>query len=446
MSVRLYHLMFVVSMLIAVLLMTSLDAESLLAADDFELEPINYSQSEANNRVSQLFASVQNGEKVLEYEPHFGYLRALLRELEVPISSQTLVFSKTSLQRNRISPRFPRSLYFNDDVYIGFCQSGEVLEISVADPDLGTVYYTLDQTLGDVALPQLKRQTDNCLICHASTQTRGVPGHIVRSVFVDTSGQPILASGTYRIDQTSPFKQRWGGWYVTGRHGEQKHLGNLIVKDQRPDENIDNSDGQNIADLSTRLTVENFLSPHSDIVALMVLEHQTEAHNLLTRANFTTRQALHMEAQLNRELKESPSKRWASTTSRMKSVIDPLVEYLFFCQEVKLIAPVSGTSGFAQEFSLRGLHDRQGRSLRDFDLNTRLFKYPLSYLVYSESFQNLPTEAKEYIMRRMWDILTGKDKSEKFSHLTPEDRQAIREILLATMPKLPDYWYAPVGL
>ncbi|MFN0199463.1 MAG: hypothetical protein ACKVT0_22150 [Planctomycetaceae bacterium] len=446
MFVRLYHLMFALCTLIAVSLLASQDAGLLFAADDFELEPINYSQSEASNRVSRLFASIQKGEKVLEHEPHFGYLRALLRELEVPISSQTLVFSKTSLQRNRISPKFPRSLYFNDDVYVGFCQSGEVLELSAVDPQLGTVYYTLDQTPGAEALPQLERKTDNCLICHGSTQTRGVPGHLLRSVFVDTSGEPILASGTYRIDQNSPFKQRWGGWYVTGQHGEQKHLGNLIVKDERPDENIDNSAGQNVADLNSRLAVENFLSPHSDIVALMVLEHQTEAHNLLTRANFTTRQALHMETRLNRELKESPTKRWASTTSRMKSVIDPFVEYLFFCQEAKLIAPVSGTSGFAQEFSSHGRHDQHGRSLRDFDLNTRLFKYPLSYLVYSESFQSLPAEAKEYILRRMWDVLTGKDQSEKFAHLTPEDRQAIREILLATMPKLPDYWYAPVGL
>ncbi|MDA0833109.1 MAG: hypothetical protein O3A29_07485 [Planctomycetota bacterium] len=414
-----------------------------MADDDFEHEPIGYSKSEPDNAVSRLFAEISAGEKSLTFDPHFGYLTSLLHELAIPVSSQSLVFSKTSLQRNRISPRHPRSLYFNDDVYVGFCQSGDVLEISAVDSHLGTVFYTIDQT--DRSPPRLQRQTDSCLICHGSSHTKGVPGHLLRSVFTDPAGNPVLASGTYRINQSSPFKLRWGGWYVTGEHGDQKHLGNLIVRDQRPDENIDNSAGQNLTDLGTRLKVENFLTPHSDIVALLVLEHQTEAHNLLTRANFTTRQALHLEAQLNRELKESPDKRWASTQSRMKSVLEPLIEYLFYCDEAPLTSPVKGTSEFAVDFTANARRDRQNRSLRDFDLTTRVFKYPLSYLIYSESFQQLPSEAKEYVMRRMWDILSGKEQSEKYDHLTPEVRRAIREIILATMPSLPDYYYAPVG-
>lgn len=418
-------------------------SSSIVADDDFEHVPISYSESEPDNAVSRLFAEIDAGEKALEYDPHFGYLKTLLDELDIPVSSQSLVFSKTSLQRNRISPRNPRSLYFNDDIYVGFCQSGDVLEISAADPQLGTVFYTIDQT--DRETPRLKRETDSCLICHGSPHTKGVPGHLLRSVFADPSGQPILASGTYRINQNSPFKQRWGGWYVTGSHGEQSHLGNLIVREKRPDESIDNTAGQNVTDLSDRLHVENFLTPHSDIVALLVLQHQTEAHNLITRANFTTRQALHLEDRLNRELNEPADKRWDSTTSRMKSVIEPLVEYMFFCEEPALRFPVSGTSSFADDFAAKARRDREGRSLRDFDLQTRVFKYPLSYLIYSESFQQLPPEAKEYTMQRIWDVLSGKETSEKYAHLTPEVRKGIREILLATMPSLPNYYYAPVG-
>ncbi|MEX0724950.1 MAG: hypothetical protein WD065_01690, partial [Planctomycetaceae bacterium] len=428
MNARLFTLLTHCSLIVA--FTPASDSYLVLADDDFEHEPINYSKSQPDNAVSRLFAEIDAGEKTLEHDPHFGYLKSLLRELEIPVSSQSLVFSKTSLQRNRISPRHPRSLYFNDDIYVGFCQSGDVLEISAADTQLGTVFYTIDQT--DRKTPRLQRQTDSCLICHGSSHTKGVPGHLLRSVFTDADGQPILASGTYRIDQNSPFKHRWGGWYVTGQHGEQKHLGNLIVRDQRPDENIDNSAGQNLADLSARLTVENFLTPHSDIVALMVLEHQTEAHNLLVRANFTTRQALNLEAQLNRELKESPEKRWASTNSRMKSVLEPLIEYFFYCEEAQLTSPVQGTSDFSKDFTANARRDSQNRSLRDFDLETRVFKYPLSYLIYSDSFQHLPAEAKEYVMRRMWDVLSSRDKSEKFARLTPAVRQAIREILLAT--------------
>src|SRR5262245_4686121 len=141
---------------------------------EFEQEPIRYSRSQPGNRVSRLLDQIVAGEKSLPHEEGLGYLRALLRELEVPVSSQTLVYSKTSLQRQRISPRMPRALYFSDDVYVGFCQGGEVLEVSAVDPQLGTVFYTLEQEIA--VRPQIQRQTDNCLICHGSSMTRDTPG------------------------------------------------------------------------------------------------------------------------------------------------------------------------------------------------------------------------------------------------------------------------------
>src|SRR5687767_1703536 len=106
----------------------------LVAAQEFEQEPIRYSKTQPENCVSRLFERINAGEVKLAYEGHFGYLRSLLAELEVPVSSQMLVFSKTSLQRHRISARTPRALYFGDDVYVGFCQQGDVLEISAVDP------------------------------------------------------------------------------------------------------------------------------------------------------------------------------------------------------------------------------------------------------------------------------------------------------------------------
>jgi hypothetical protein len=404
------------------------------AADDFDAPPIRYSASTPDNPISRLQARLDAGKSKLTYDDHFGYLRALLDELKVPHSSQMLVFSKTSLQRQRIAPATPRSLYFNDDAYVGFCQAGDVLEISAVDPQLGTVYYTLDQT--ETASPKFIRQTDNCTICHASSNTRGVPGHLVRSVFSDAAGYPILASGTFRTDHTSPLKDRWGGWYVTGTHGSQPHLGNRTYRRGTAEEVAADRSGHNLMKLDGKLEVGDFLTPHSDIVALMVLEHQTEGHNRIVRAAFETRQALHHETELNRELEEPAGKRWESTTSRIRAACEPLVEYLLMCEEAPLEGPIAGTSGFDKEFAANGPRDSRGRSLRDLDLRRRLFRYPLSYLVYSEAFDALPAEANAYVGRRITEILSGEDRSPSFAHLSGDDRRAILEIVRETKADL----------
>ncbi|MBS0264971.1 MAG: hypothetical protein JSS02_23765 [Planctomycetes bacterium] len=409
----------------------------LALGDEFEREPIEYSKRAPNNRATALNVRLLSGEVVLKYEPHFGYLRSFLEAMDVPQSSQTLVFSKTSLQRHKISPSAPRSLYFNDDTYIGFCQDGEVLEVSTTDNELGTVFYTLPQEPDGV--PQLTRHTDNCLICHASSATKSVPGHVVRSVYSDSAGFPILSAGTYRTDQTSPLPQRWGGWYVTGTHGDQKHLGNLVFKGKVEPDKVDNSAGLNVTDLGNRLRTQDFLTPHSDIVALMVLEHQADTQNYITQASFATRQALYFQRALNRELGNPLDEIRDSTRSRIKSACEPLVEYVFFCREAPLTAKIAGTSSFASEFMEKGVRDSQGRSLRDLDLTRRMFRFPCSYMIYTPSMAALPAEAKDYILRRMSDVLNGKDRSDKFQHLSDSDRQAIREILLETLPEFRAY-------
>ncbi len=423
---------------IVVAVLLSLALPVMLRADDFDREPINYATSQPDNCIERLKQRIDQGSATLKFDSQRGYLPSVLQELNVSTTTQMLVFSKTSLQRQRIAPETPRALYFNDDVYVGFCQAGEVLEISAVDPQLGTVFYTLEQENSDK--PKFVRQTDSCLLCHGSSQSQGIPGNLVRSVFPDAGGFPILSSGSFRIDQTSPVEKRWGGWYVTGEHGTQKHLGNLIVRGKQEPEEIDNSQGHNVTDLSSRFDVSAYLTPHSDIVALMVLEHQTMAHNLLTQANFTTRQALHYQATLNRELHEPPEHRWASTLSRIKSVGEPLVKYLLFSGEARLQCPIKGTSGFAEHFARQGPRDSQGRSLRDLDLQTRLFKYPCSYLIYSPAFDALPADVRDFVLQRLWTILQGEDQSPDFAHLTAADRTAIRQILLGTKPNLPDYW------
>ena len=173
----------------------------------------------------------------------------------------------------------------------------------------------------------------------------------------------------------------------------------------------------------------------------MVLEHQAEAHNLLTRASFQTREALHAEAGLNRDLKEPREHRWDSTTTRIKHASEALVKYLLFSGEAPITSKLQGTTTFSVEFSQRGPRDSKGRSLREFDLERRLFKYPCSYLIYSRSFDAIPAEARGIVFRRMWEVLSGVDRSREFAHLSDEDRTAILEILRETKPGLPAEWY-----
>lgn len=409
-----------------------------MTQDDFDREPIRYSASQPDNAVAQLQARLDAGELALLHEPPFGYLQSVLEHLEISVSSQTLVFSQTSLQRQRIRPRTPRALYFNDDVYVGYCHLGDVLEISVADPQLGTVFYTLDQSPGRSVVFQ--RQTDNCLICHGGSQTRHIPGHLVRSVYPDTAGQPLFASGTYRTNHSSPLSQRWGGWYVTGTHGDQTHLGNRIYRGQPRESDVLDDTGFNVTDLSDRCRTTAYLSPHSDIVALLLLDHQAEGHNVLTRAAFDVRGALHREAILNRELKEAGTAHRESTQRILQSSAQALLDYFLCCDEARLTDPVQGTAGFARKFAARGPRDPVGRSLCDLDLQTRLFKYPCSYLVYTDSFQRLPVELRGLFWEQLGTILNASPSDDRYAHLSRDDRQAIREILTATHPGVPADW------
>ena len=267
------------------LLLVSFASVAHAQIDSLDREPINYKTAPTDNAITALQQSIDGGKTKLGFVDDHGYLPAILKELNVPQSSQVLVFSKTSFQRERITPKTPRALYFNDDVYVGFCLRGDVLEVSTMDPNIGVAFYTLDQE--PAAKPKFHRQTDNCLICHASSATGGTPGHVVRSVFPDRLGLPILSVGSFRIDHSSPLKERWGGWYVTGTHGNQTHMGNWIVENKRDPEAEGNSKGQNVTDLRSRFTVANYLTPHSDIVALMVLEHQTECQNRMARRSST---------------------------------------------------------------------------------------------------------------------------------------------------------------
>lgn len=423
------------------LLLLLVSATSGLAQEDFEAEPISYSTSQPDNPISRLQDKLDRQEVELTREGNRGYLKSVLQALDIPLESQVLVFSKTSLQLRRISPKTPRAIYFNDDAYIGFCQLGDVLEVSVTDPALGTVFYSLDQHQTE-GIPHFERRVDNCLVCHSSSRTEGVPGHLVRSLYVDDEGHPVLSAGSRSVNHTTPFNERWGGWYVTGVHGAQKHLGNLTIDDHANPNQIDNTQGQNVTSLAGRIDTAPYLTPHSDLVALMVLEHQALVHNRITNANYTTKQALAYDTMMNKVLEKPEGNRLESTTRRINNAGEKLLDAILLVGEAPLTEAVQGTSGYAAQFSARGPRDTKGRSLYELDLSRRMFKYPCSYLIYSESFAELPNDVREYVWRRLGEVLSGQDTSEKFAHLSAEDRQAIAEIIRDTVPHVPSNWVA----
>jgi len=396
----------------------------------FEGPVIDYLNAEVHDPVAQLAAELAAGERSLAYDDEHGYLPAVLEALDVPVSSQTLVFSKTSLQLHRISPRRPRALYFNDDVYVGWCQRGDVLEFAATDAQQGATFYTLKQQ--PAAAPQFVRDRGQCLTCHASSRTQDVPGYLIRSVFADRAGRPILGSGTYTSDQTSPFEERWGGWYVTGHHGDMRHMGNILFDEA--DRQGDREAGANRSSLAGLVDTEPYLSPHSDLVALMVLEHQTQMHNAIAAANYETRQALHQSFQMNELLERPPGHISDSANRRIDSVAENVISHLLMVDEFPLRSPVSGTSGFAETFAARGPRDSEGRSLRDFDLQTRLFRYPCSYLVYSPAFAGLPEAVRRRVIAGVLDVLEGRNQDARFAHLTPRLRRDILAILRETQP------------
>ncbi len=407
-----------------------------LSTQDSDEAPIRYSETRPADSIARLQQRLDSGQLKLQFRGERGYLDSLLTALGISSNSQLLVFSKTSFQRDRISPFTPRALYFNDDTYVGYVQGGPVLELSTADPQLGGVFYILEQS---PTRPKISRQRYECLSCHESGLTRGVPGHTVRSVYSMRDGQPAFSAGTFVTTPTSPYEERWGGWYLTGNTGNIKHLGNQMFGNSEEAAAPDKARSTNVPSVAPFCDTRPYLTPHSDVVAHMVMAHQVDIHNLMTRASYETKRALAYEALLNKELGRG-SFRSESTTRRIQGVCEPLVKAILCADEAPLGSGITGSSSFSQTFAIRGPWDSKRRSLRELDLKTRLFRYPCSFLVYSDSFKGLPDEARSYCLGRLREILTGETSPAGYPSLRPEDRTAIHEILEET---LPEYAAAP---
>ncbi|MEJ0099736.1 MAG: hypothetical protein WDO12_08365 [Pseudomonadota bacterium] len=400
--------------------------------------PINYRADNVNDPVQQLQRKLDAGKAKLRYNDKdgHGYLKSVLDLLDIPLSSQTLVFSKTSFQYPKITPEHPRALYYNDDVYIGQVHEGKEIEVVSFDKNQGAVFYILHEQKTDK--PRFERAELDCTQCHIAAGTRGIPGVLLRSVPATSTGTLVAGAKTYITDQDSPLNQRWGGWYVTGALAAKTQANAVAPGDA-------NAKTVKFEPLQAGYNAKDFLAPTSEDVALLVLGHQTQMHNLITLTNYRTRIALY---ELGGDAAVAAPPAFEQLPDNVREKIErpaeQLLRYALFSNETPLpdldAKQIIATSRFARDFAARGPRDPQGRSLRDFDLNKRIFRYPVSYLVYSEDFDALPEPARGYVWHRLLEVLTGKDTSGDFDALSTEDRRVALEILLQTKHGLPTEW------
>lgn len=400
---------------------------ALVAAGAFLLH--GQAQSPPDNRdpVAKFADRLAKGEETLEYKGRWGYLEDLLKKLDIPTDSQVLVFSKTSLQQEHISPKAPRAIFFNDTVSVGSVQNGELFEITVADANRGVEFYTLEVKKAEK--PAIEKDRFLCLACHGQTWA---PHTFVATVYPNEEGSPAFLGGDNLFnvtDHRSPFEERWGGWYVSGTHGKMKHLGNAVAKNPYRPVELETKNVQNQTSLKGKFDVTPYLEPTSDIVALMTLEHQTRALYYIA--------AITAQFKAINDNEIAAAKR--PTPAALDKAVENLANYLTFADEFKLTDPIKGVSTFTETFPKRGPRDSQGRSLRDFDLKTRIFKYPLSYVLYTDVFDKMHPQARERVLQRIFDILNDSGANRL------AERRAALEIIRDTKPNLPPYWRWTVG-
>lgn len=363
---------------------------------------IAYQTAPVHTAVTALAERLEKGEASLTFDPGNGYLRSVLESLDVPVESQVLSFGETSEQAKKINQQNPRAIYFNDTVAVGWVRGGDVLEVSAQDPRQGTIFFTLAQSPS--GKPSFTRN-DQCLRCHLSWDTLAVPGPMVLTVLPRQSDRDYADGGV--VDHRTPIDERWGGWFVTGTRVPPAHQGNvpLIQPTRRT------GPPPVLASIAKAFDTSGYLSHSSDVAALMVLEHQAHATNLITRLNWETR---------------------AGTPDRVDEAVGELVDYLLFVDEAPIAGRIEGSPAFAKAFAARGPKDGRGRSLRDLRLEGRLMQYPLSYMIDTPMFDALPEAVRDVVYARLGDVLSGRQPDPKYAHISASDQRAILEIVQET--------------
>jgi hypothetical protein len=207
----------------------------------------------------------------------------------------------------------------------------------------------------------------------------------VRSMSTTPDGRPMPQDGSFVIDHRSRLDQRWAGWYVSGAARSVQHMGRTI---------------------GPGLDLSAYPLATSDIAALLVFDHQGHAINLLTRLGWETRYAK-AEGRLD------------FTKGDLGDILQEAVDYFLLAGETPIVSPAQPGSAFAKSFASSGPRDRKGRSLRDLELQTRLFKYRCSYMIYSPAFDALPVEARTAVLARMRVRITDRETIEILDDTKP---------------------------
>ena len=371
-----------------------------------------------DDRFTRLKADLEAGRLPLDYRGELPFLKSLLRALEIPESSQLMLFSTTSLQLSLISPRNPRAIYFNEDVYLGYIPGGR-LEVVALHPELGGVFYIFDIPRGGDRV-KVERAT-RCMNCHADEDTMEVPSLLLKSVIPGPNGGSLKA---YRIGQSGheiPLADRFGGWHVTGA-GELGHHGNVTGRYvQGKITTAPNPPGD-------RFNWSRYPVRTSDVLPHLLLEHQTGFANRVLRAGYKTRAFL----------ADDDGRLTPEHEVELDHEAEAVTRYLLFTSEAPL--PDGGFEGdpaFRRDFLIDRRTTRDGLSLKDLDLRTRMFRHRCSYMIYSAVFRGLPVEMKRRVFARLEAVLTCPDPVAGYEMIPAPERQTIRRILMETVPGYP---------
>ncbi len=388
---------------------------------NFDEPPHNYHTAPLKDRFTKLKADLESGRIPLDHGSEKAFVVSLLKALDVPASSQMLVFSTTSLQLRFITPRNPRAIFFNDGLYVGYIP-GAKIEILSMDPELGAIFYMFDIPTG--SRPIVVERSERCVNCHTKEDTGFVPGIVIKSVVPGPTGGSLKTFRKERTGHDIPFSERFGGWYVTGDRGVATEWANVIGR--YSGEEITKSPVQP----GQLFDFAKYPVATSDILPQLVHEHQAGAANRILQASYRARTAFHLD-------KGSLSAaRYAELDEQARS----LVRYLLFADEVPLPAGgIAGDAAFKADF-LAKRRAVQGASLRDFDLRTRLFRNRCSYMIYSPEFEGLPARMKQHIYLRLREALSLENPVKDYAYLPAGEKQAIHAILKGTLTDLPAGW------
>ena len=393
------------------------DSLDLLRNLDINSAPHRYYDRQPQDRFAKLRAALETGHASLDRSSEKSFLESLLDALEIPPTSQTLVFSTTSLQLSLITPANPRAIYFNEDTYLGFIPGGKIEIISI-DPELGGMFYILEipkPTASPDASLAIERSR-RCMNCHSGSESGYVPGLVIKSVVPGRTGGSLDA---FRIDRTGhdiPLLDRFGGWYLTGEHRLTNHWANAIGQ-PKPGDKISKIPVQP----GERFSFSRYPVNTSDILPHLVHEHQAGFVNRVLQAGYVARTYLH---QSNGTLS-------AAQKNELEKHAHEIVHYLLFTDEAPLPAGgIKGDPAFVRDFTENRRTDSTGASLKAFDLTSRMFRHRCSYMVYSPLLDSLPI--KDTVFELLKDALES--RNDLAAHIPAEEKKTIQSILVATHP------------